>query len=148
MSLLNPNPGEIIDRLTILELKITAASKKYISAVHFEAEELGLKERLKHFEDCLAEDFCTKEGLFGRLTLIAESKNTLAAVNSLLWQAEDEVRATPDEEPLKLASLCKRITKWNDVRSRHVALLNKLYNTDEGPEKLHDSVLDGAWKCI
>lgn len=147
MSLLNPNPGEIIDRLTILELKITAAGKKGISAVHFEAEKLGLEDRLEHFKACLCEDFCMDDaGLDKKLTEIAQNHNALAAVNSLLWQAEDDVRATREEEALKLASLCKRIAKWNDTRAQHIAILNLLYGLEEGPEKLHGMV-EGQTKC-
>lgn len=140
MGLLNPSPGEIIDRLTILELKIAFGGKKGMSTVHFEAEMIGLNERLKHFQDCLNEDlvYGDAEEYQDIQDRIARSRNALGAVNALLWQAEDNVRATPDTEAFRLAGLCKRIAGWNDARAQHVQELNKLYGLETEPEKLHE----------
>lgn len=146
MSLLNPSPGEIIDRLTILELKIAAAGKKGISTVHFEAEKCSLEERMAQFSSCLVEDHYGMPELLDKVQQnIALKKNSLAALNALLWRAEDDVRATSDSEAFKLARLAKQIAAWNDGRAREVAALNKLYGWGaEEPEKLHASVLEAG----
>ena len=141
MRLLNPSPGEILDRLSILELKITAATKRSVSSTHFEAEKASLEEVLKTWEQGIAED-CMGDGdrLTETLVQIAGHRNGLAACNALLWQAEDDVRALPAEAAFKLASLCKRIVSWNDGRAAHVRELNKLYGMEDEPEKIFATV--------
>lgn len=143
MRLLSPSPGEIIDRLTILELKIVAAEHKGISYVHFEAEKVALEERLAQFNECLAKDFgmFEKDKFEKRQEAIVRNRTELTAVNSLIWQAEDEVRATPRDAAFKLAGLCKRIATWNDGRAKHIHILDRLYGLDDGPEKLHATAI-------
>jgi len=139
MSLLHPRPGEIIDRLTILELKIENGAKKNVETSHWEAEKVGLQNLLHEWEGGLAEELSYDDGDLweARLSKIAEQKNGLAAVNGILWNAEDEVRVLPQTEAFKLAALAKNIASWNDARARHIRELDKLYGVEEAPEKLH-----------
>jgi hypothetical protein len=136
--LLNPSPGEIQDRLSILDLKIAAASKKGLDATHFEAEQASLKEAMTNWEQGVVEDCVGDDKLYDEKILeIAGHKNALAAVNALLWQAEDEIRATPGTEAFKLAILVKNTARWNDARASHVRVLDKLYGITDGPEKIY-----------
>ena len=138
MRLLNPSPGEILDRMSILELKISAARKKNVASIHFEAERASLDEVLRTWDNGLIEDCCgDEEALDKKTSAMATHRNALAAVNALLWRAEDEVRATPEDSSFKLARLCKQIVHLNDSRAGHVLALNKLYGLEEEQEKLY-----------
>lgn len=138
MGLLNPKPGEILDRLSILELKIEAAKKADRVSTHFEAEKASLNEVMRNWEAGVVEDCCGDDILFvKKQEQIAKYKNSLAVVNALLWRAEDEIRATPDEQAFKLARLCKQLTLWNDTRAKAIQILDKLYGLESEPEKLH-----------
>lgn len=138
MRLLNPSPGEILDRLSILELKIEAGTKRGLVTTHFEAEKASLQEALRNWEQGIAED-CIGDGdrLEKTLEEVAKHKNGLQAVNGLLWQAEDDVRATEDTEAFKLARLCRQIANLNDARAAHVRALDVCYGLEDGPEKLY-----------
>jgi hypothetical protein len=138
MRLLNPSPGEVLDRLSILELKIMAAKKREISSTHFEAEKASLDERMRDWDQGITED-CLGDGdrLDATLQKVAINKNGLAAVNALLWDAEDKARATPENSAFTLAVLCKQIIKLNDARARHVRELDLLYGISDGEEKMY-----------
>jgi hypothetical protein len=138
MRLLNPSPGEIFDRLSILELKITVAKKKGLEASYFEAEKASLEERMLQWTDGLVFDHMgAQEALDKKKEEISTQRNTLAAVNGLLWMAEDDARAASENEAFKLARLCKQIVKWNDARAGAVRELDRLYGITDGPEKLY-----------
>lgn len=141
MRLLNPSPGELFDRLSILELKIRFGQKKGVDTSHFAAEKLSIEQALREWEQSLIEDMygLGDEAWDAKQAEINQNRNALAAVNALLWEAEDSVRALSDEKVAELAYLAKQIAKWNDARSSHVHCLNTLYGADSGPEKLHST---------
>jgi hypothetical protein len=136
--LLNPSPGEILDRLTILELKIMWGGKRSMDVTHFEAEKYSLIEVLKNWTEGIAED-CIGDGdrLDETLQKVDLHRNGLAAVNALLWDAEDEARRTPDTSAFKLAVLCKKIIRLNDARASHVRELDLLHGIRDGQEKIY-----------
>ena len=142
MSLFNPTPGEIVDRMTILDLKIEHGPKKNIPTTHWEAERAQCQEAMTQWEGGLGESFYfhTDEEWDDHRNKINQQKNGLQVVNALLWRAEDEIRATDNHEAFKLARLCKQVAGWNDERAKHIRELNKLYDSGLEPEKLHDSV--------
>jgi DUF438 domain-containing protein len=127
MRLLNPSPGEVIDRLTILELKVQASEKRGTDATQFLAEKASLEEYLSNWDQMLREDYASG----GIWDTIAMKKTGLTAVNTLLWEAEDLVRETSDTEALKLAQLCRRIANLNDSRAKLVAEISALYGAKE-----------------
>ncbi len=131
--LLNPSPGEIFDRLSILELKINAAEKKRLDASNFQAEKAMLEDALLTWTGWLKEDNVDEE----TRDKIAQHRNGLAAVNALLWDAEDQVRELPEEEMSKLAQLAKRICKLNDRRAELVRGLGILYGAGNQQEKIY-----------
>lgn len=136
--LLNPSPGEILDRLSILELKIEFAKRKNVLSTHFEAEKASLQEAMLPWDRSVHDDYHGDEkALDQQRVYIAANKNGLTSMNSLIWAAEDEVRATGENEVFKLARLCKQISRWNDSRALFVSKLNELYGLANEPEKLY-----------
>lgn len=126
MGLLAPSPGEVVDRQTILELKIAAAKKKNV-AVH-----------------AFNEEFDQLQGYLERNSLTSASAeygslyNQLKGVNTQLWNIEDEIRLIIREagDPSGLSAdqkvqVCKisfDIPRLNDQRSELVQQINKLFN--------------------
>lgn len=120
MRLLDPTPGEMIDRLTILDLKI------YNSNTQKQIEWFCEEQRL----------------LLDKLSTYATSNRDLApyrdklfTINKELWYLIDEVRELPDidNNVLRLAYLAKKIPRLNDERAETVEQINKFYgiNTTE-----------------
>lgn len=132
MRLLNPSPGEILDRITILELKIVAAEKKEVNSSSFQAEKTELEEHLRQWDQTLKESWPDETVWYE----IGQQRNALVAINSLLWEAEDLVRELSDLEMSKLALLAKRIAKLNDGRAKAVQEIAKLYGVEE-QEKIY-----------
>lgn len=135
MSILNPSPGQLLDRLSILELKIAAFKKCRMPTDVFEAEKASIEERMRDWEQGLIEDMVWETNM----PLINQSKNALAAVNALLWAAEDSVREASADESFKLARLCKHIAAMNDARNQNIRKLDGLYGLEMHNEKIYAS---------
>jgi len=119
MRLINFGPGEMADRLTILSLKILHAKELNKPVDHFEQERNAL----------LAQ--------FPRAPLAKtwfEQFLELQAVNAIIWQDTDDVRAirtngmqTRESAPrdtAQLAALCVRLQVMNDRRAQLISLIN------------------------
>jgi len=126
--LANIGVGELADRLSILALKIAHATQAGKDASHFVNERNVLVVQFRSHEPA------------------AEHLFDLAAVNAMLWHAEDDLReyrqAVPEPDALgdaglvAVARVAYRIQALNDRRAELVGTLNKLAGTDLGPEKL------------
>jgi len=127
MRLLNPSPGELLDRKTILHLKIDAGRRRQVSVAHFEEELSGIKA-------ALADWFKKNPGADRRA--YDEAARELAGVNGKLWEAEDEVRALPRDAKDRLAELAKEIPELNDRRADLVQRVNALFRVSH-TEKLY-----------
>lgn len=134
MQLLNPYPGEIWDRLTILDLKIRASDKLGRDATMFMAERDSLKDRIRYWEEDLTESKKYEIGI---------EVNGLVAVNSLMWDIEDKIRAIPEvgraseQQIRELAILCKSSARLNDSRALLTRKISEHYGEeDEVPEKI------------
>ena len=121
MSLLRPSPGEVLDRLSIIGLKITAFQKagKDKTKLAAEAHELieSLEELLIPVE---AEILSTK----------------LSEINRELWKAEDDVRS-PSSTVLQIASTAQNITKLNDLRCSLIRQIDKACGVESIEEKIY-----------
>lgn len=137
--LLNPSPGDILDRVTILELKIRVALKQRKDPDQWLAEKLELEERMLQWDSLLKDD----NPPVSTWELIKKTKEELATVNALLWDVEDEVRMLPDEEMSKLAFVAKRMAKLNDKRMELVQKIAGIYKAHEG-EKLYTKKTSGV----
>lgn len=120
-----PGPGEILDRLTILALKIVHGKLVGVDGRHWGAEFTALEERYGQKVDALL---------------------SLAAVNAALWQAEDTMRevrahygAAGHDRTFTdrhAADVGMRIQQLNDRRAELVTLINTDAGRTDPPEKL------------
>ncbi len=125
---MNPSPGELVDRKTILRLKIAAGERKKVSVAHFQKE-------LELIEAALAERFQKTAGA-DRSAYDAATRG-LAEVNQKLWHAEDEVRGLDGNQRDRLAELAKLIPALNDHRAELVRQVNRVFGVDQ-VEKLYE----------
>ena len=128
MGLVNPTPGELVDRKTILHLKIEAGRRKQVDVTHFQQE-------LEMIEAALADWFAKHVG--ADRSACEEATRGLADINQQLWHAEDEVRALPRSERERLAELAKLIPALNDGRAALVQQVNRLFRVGQ-VEKLYE----------
>jgi len=126
VSLAKPTLGEILDRLTILSLKVLHGRQAGKAVGHFEEE-----------QRVLATLECAKRphGL-SHLPLL-----DLAAVNAALWHAEDDLReyrikVREFDEHAALA-VAFRIQDLNDQRACLIQEINKASGEWQGAEKAH-----------
>ena len=131
--LVNIGVGEIVDRLTILALKVLYAEQQSKPAEHFVQERNALLVMLRGRE--------LNAGWF-------EHALGLGAVNAALWQTEDEIRdarrrhvevvADPKElqQLVDTVQIAFRIQELNDERARLVETINKATGDHLGAEKL------------
>lgn len=137
MGLLSPLPGEVVDRQTILELKIDAAGKKGISPKAFRDEYDQLQTYLEKNSFARAPKQQEQEALYKKMK----------EVNTQLWNIEDQIRLIIKNagDASKLSSdqrveVCKisfEIPRLNDRRAELVQQINKLFNIDR-LEKLYN----------
>lgn len=126
----NPGPGEILDRITILSLKLTygALARHDLTQWQEELRALWLLLAVPHA-------WAVSAGL---------NYADLAAVNAALWQAEDHLRALRAEDPsIRLEEWTQdaqrtgfHIQSLNDRRADLVALINREAGLDRPQEKL------------
>lgn len=128
MGLMNPSLGELVDRKTILHLKIAAGERKNVKVAHFQKE-------LELIEAALA-DWLRKTAGADRHAYDAATHG-LAEVNLKLWHAEDEVRALERSQRDRLAELAKLIPELNDRRAELVRQVNRVFGVDQ-VEKLYE----------
>lgn len=133
--LVDPGPGEILDRLTILQLKLLYGWLKDQPTTHWAEEYVVLAERLPTV---------WKAPVWERLL-------ELAAVNAALWQAEDDMRRLrnlPVGERAEWAGLFRRTwvqdtsivgVKIQQLNDRRAALIT-LINTTAGIERPSDKL--------
>lgn len=128
MRLVNPGAGEISDRLTILSLKVIAGRAQGQTVTHFESERAGLLIAIRPR---------TLNGKWFDVVL------QLAAVNALLWHAEEDLRgwripARPytmsDLDGIRI--LAFRIQALNDERAALVRQINQEAGDPAEQEKI------------
>lgn len=128
MNILNPTPGQLFDRLIILELKIAVQR-----APHFVAEHDAIRERLAaqalakplphdvEIEDRVLYTYCMK----------------LRQIHRALWQHQAEVAEAakdPNAPPNDLGVILFRL---NQDRVGQIETIDKLLGEYTGPEKLY-----------
>lgn len=131
MKLMNPGAGEITDRLTILALKILVGAEQGRDVTHFRDERAILQQKI-HAR--------TLNGMW------FDSVLELAAVNAMLWQAEDQLRElrtrntitggklhSSDLDTVTLTAF--RIQSLNDRRAELVQQINKDAGDGDTKEK-------------
>lgn len=123
MRLIDPGPGEFLDRLTILELKIAEAAGRGVHYPHFLAEFQLVRARLFGAEGW---------GVDERSAAAREWHRQLNALNARIWHLVDELLAGScrDDCPGKEAQLL------NIQRATLIGEINTACGLASGPEKL------------
>jgi hypothetical protein len=124
--MLNPSPGEVADRQTILQLKIQYGSSQTLprKVQHFAQEHGRLQEYL---EDQWFPQLATElRAIYDQLC------SRLATINKDLWECEDQARAlraaTNNRQSVHQAGeLLFEITHLNDDRAEVVKKINELF---------------------
>lgn len=132
----NPGPGEILDRLSILALKLTYGAQAGRDLTHWQEERDALWQQLTES--------------WGSVH-VGHAYVDLASVNAALWQAEEEIRrlrALPEGAraqwtgglgnvwTVAVAMVAMHIANLNDSRADLVALINREAGLDRPQEKL------------
>jgi hypothetical protein len=124
--MLNPSPGEVADRQTILQLKIQHGTSHTSTPTvqHFAQEHDHLQEYLedKWFPQLATELRASYDQLYSRL----------ATINKNLWECEDQARALRDaannrQSVHQAGELLFEITHLNDDRAEVVKEINELF---------------------
>jgi len=137
MRLLDPDVGEVLDRMSILDLKIDVGMQKGVSTEAWEQERealnLFLQKKIQAWQSTATAQ--TTEDWMG---YNAQLKNT----NLALWRAEDDIRALRKEESLpefyqEVALVALRIADLNDARANLVKKLNAVFGV-HNEEKIYN----------
>jgi hypothetical protein len=128
--------GEVLDRLSILQLKIDAGMQRGIATGAWEAEQRELDSYLKK-KIVGWQKRATAQGQadFGSMN------GRLGLVNKKLWDAEDDIRryrlpTLTDEQVREVCQLALRIADLNDVRCELVRQINLFFGV-ETREKIY-----------
>ena len=118
MSLLDPSVGDLVDRLSILKLKIQFGEEAQKSIGHFETERAAVLHRLNG------------------VNLSTPEIDKLFFVNEAIWTTTDEMRTVCDahDEP-KQARFGRIILRLNDQRAELIQTINRQHG-DSRIEKL------------
>ena len=127
--LINIGTGEMLDRLSILSLKVLYGELAGKDTAHYRNERNALLSKVT-----------AKNGMASWI----EEYGALAAVNAALWHAEDELRTLRRHEEtlvteglLPTVARCAfRIQQLNDDRSKLIAAINQKTGEFLGEEKL------------
>ena len=115
MSLLLPTPGQVIDRMAIVELKLKASPSNE-----------GLKNELEDLRSWLIDFPCG---------VVPLAKKSLDELHSKLWELENAVRR--EREPVTLGAIAKRIALLNDERNRLIQEIDKAYGSSSVEDKVY-----------
>lgn len=126
--LFNPAPGELIDRFTILVLKVNNCRKKNLNPYHFEEEAVEITKYITNkFPDLMLEK-------------PSELRKQLHDVNANLWELEDKIRELHKESKkdiMRIVEVSEMIMRLNDQRAGLVRQINEALGIDQF-EKLHN----------
>ena len=122
--LLNPGLGELADRYTILQLKITKAPAD--KTAHFIEEQAQVLMRMERYMP-----FADSEAMDARFAALRQ-------INTDLWVCEDQMAVYATAllvDPPPVAVLGMEIWKLNQHRNQVIQQINYAAGTDRGPEK-------------
>lgn len=116
--LLDPGLGDLLDRLTILLLKIKYGQRLKRPVEHFEVEYKAVRDRIGTFNGHYRE----------------ESRDRLLELNEGIWLATDQFRqATTNAQK---AALGMKMVDLNDRRASLIRVLNQAGGDTRPPEKV------------
>jgi len=106
-------PGELVDKITILELK---------------SERLGEPDKLEHVRRELRLLTTARDGAIPTSPALSDLTAHLRAVNAALWQIEDELRACEQARDFgaRFITLARSVYQHNDERAALKGRINRL----------------------
>jgi hypothetical protein len=122
--LINPGPGELLDRETILTIKIETGRLRGVPVEHFEREMDLVREALAPYRERSGSERWDSW------------RKDLLATNVLIWNAIDDLRAAKDEEHERAAAAGRRSMHGNDHRAAFIHAINAELGHQNGQEKL------------
>jgi hypothetical protein len=120
MSLLRPTPGELLDRISILDRKIRRFAEANRNSEKLDVERSML---VAYLGAC----FPNKNGRAGKLY------KSLAAINESIWECEDDIRSSLTDQGA--AFVGRKIAILNDKRNSLVKKINAAYQAQECSEE-------------
>lgn len=128
MRLIDPGPGELLDRETILELKIEAAEKRGLPIEHFLAERSSVLELLASaFGKSIIQDAITWK----------EWRDQLLHINQRVWIATDEHHKAVEQGSVdRCAHWGTEALLGNDERGALIHKINDACGVKNGQEKI------------
>ena len=117
--------GELIDKITILEIK---------------REKIKDKEKLIEVEKELKSLNLTKEKFITNNNLISDYKNELKNINIKLWEVENGKRAAEKKQDFgqEFISLARNVYKLNDERAKIKLAINNTLGSNIKEVKSHE----------
>ena len=117
--------GELIDKITILEIK---------------KEKINEKEKLVEVEKELNSLNHTKEKFITNNNLISDYKDKLKDINSKLWDVENGKRAAEKKQDFgqEFISLARNVYKLNDERAKIKLAINNALGSNIKEVKSHE----------
>jgi hypothetical protein len=126
--LLEPEIGEVLDRMSILQLKLNVGMRKNVPTASWEEElrvlDNYLQRKIQGYQRT-ATSFSNDQ--------FSNANARLGIVNAKLWEAEDRIRvyrkagSLTDSEKMELGEFGLRIADLNDVRAQLVNELNQMF---------------------
>ena len=114
--------GELIDKITILEIKQTHIKQPIASA--------NINKELSYLNEIV-------ENSTGVAELISDLKQQLLDVNKRLWHVEDDIRdkELKQEFDIGFIELARRVYRLNDERAKLKKSINQVLNSELIEEK-------------
>ena len=114
--------GELIDKITILEIKQTHIKPPIASA--------NINKELSYLNEIV-------ENSAGVAEVISDLKQQLLDVNKRLWQVEDDIRDKELKQDFDIGfiELARRVYRLNDERAKLKKSINQVLNSELVEEK-------------
>ena len=118
--------GELVDKLTILEIKLSKADP---------TTEAGKRYHIEKEHDIL-------KPLVSELSIDPKIIESLSLVNSTLWETEDEIRQKEKKQEFddEFTNLARKVYINNDERYRIKKEINSLTSSDIQEQKLYNNM--------
>ena len=121
MSLLKPTPGEVMDRIAIVKLKISAYHKAGRDSLALYRESRELTRHLEKFPVFASDSKLSRK---------------LSETHRKLWKAENDVRI-PNANMWQIADAAQRISRLNDTRCQLIRQIDQNYGVETIEEKIY-----------
>jgi hypothetical protein len=124
---LNPGPGELYDRLSVLKLKIEFGKQRGVNVDEWENEEYEILQTI------VGRDNPKDEELIAQLDAV--NRNIWVAIDAQKGFAKLDLTIVEEAKLREIAALGLNVMEQNDIRAKLIGEINALYGI-ERPEKV------------